>query len=124
MISDYRLKQHMDQYHTAFKPVCKVCGKMFPNKAEQRKHSKTCFKKENKLKYQNKENENPKLTADTNGIENPPCVDSSADGKGTETLADSECAPILASIPLNSEDSPTLVESIPVTYQVLSFNDF
>ena len=53
--SQFRLKQHKAQYHTEKSPECHVCGKYFANRASQRDHNKTCFKKLNKLKYKEKQ---------------------------------------------------------------------
>ena len=49
--TEYRLKQHMELYHTNKNLVCKICGKTFEIRFEQRKHEKSCFKKANKLKF-------------------------------------------------------------------------
>ena len=52
------LKQHMDLYHTKVQPECKICRTTFINNFEKRKHDKTCLKKENKLKFSKKNEQN------------------------------------------------------------------
>ena len=111
--SEYRLKQHKEQYHTETAPQCHVCGKVFENRVAQRNHNKTCFKKENKAKLRNKENMDPSLSLEENShLE-------------TYTSENQELVSpgIFDTIPVSSEDSPTLVEEIP-SYQILSFSDF
>ena len=52
--NNYRLKQHAEKHHTETNPECKICGTTFENNAELRIHNKTCLKKANKLKFQEK----------------------------------------------------------------------
>ena len=52
--SNFRLKQHIEQYHAEENPQCKVCDEIFENRAEQGKHNKNCLRKSNKLKYMKK----------------------------------------------------------------------
>ena len=67
----------MDMYHTETHPECHICGKTFVNRAEQRKHDKTCLKKASKLKYKEKNNKDH---------QGSPSVDLSAEGSASNSV--------------------------------------
>ena len=132
--NEFRLKQHKEQYHTLVSPKCQVCGQIFENRATQRMHNKTCLKKNNRLKYQNKENIAPQVpavntaTVDKNKEHNVPQAPNgnTVAGKGTtnEKEISFQTSPsVLNRFPLSSVESPTLVENLPVV-SVLSFDEF
>ena len=96
----------MHQFHTEEKPVCEVCGKTFDNRAAQRIHNKTCFKKENRAKYdkmKDKENQAPPSETTVH-----------------EEASNSQSQPAI----ISSFNSPVVVERLPVTYETLSFYQF
>ena len=86
--------------------VCEVCGNTFDNRAAQRIHNKTCFKKENRAKYdklKDKENQAPFSEITVN-----------------EGASNSQSQPAI----ISSFNSPVVVERLPVTYETVSFYQF
>ena len=105
----------MKNIHPNEAPVFEVCGKTFETQENRRKHVKSCFKKNNKLKYKSKDKENVAPLS-----QQPEAQDNTAEPQVSFSLVSGslDLMPTLTTIPISSEDSPTLVESLPV-YEVL-----